>query len=60
MTTDKTNTPKCPRCKKKADKLFRPFCSKRCQQLDLGKWLNESYVIPGEETYSVNDEDGEY
>ncbi|OUR75555.1 DNA gyrase inhibitor YacG [Alphaproteobacteria bacterium 46_93_T64] len=60
MTTEKISNQKCPQCSKKADKTFRPFCSKRCQQLDLGKWLNESYAIPGEETIPANDEDGEY
>jgi len=25
-----------------------PFCSKRCQQIDLGKWLTEGYGIPYE------------
>jgi endogenous inhibitor of DNA gyrase (YacG/DUF329 family) len=31
----------------KTDKHF-PFCSERCQLVDLGKWLNEEYRIPGE------------
>lgn len=40
-------TCKCPICGKlaPADK-YRPFCSKRCADLDLGKWFNESYTIP--------------
>ncbi len=25
----------------------RPFCSDRCRQVDLGRWLTEAYVIPG-------------
>jgi hypothetical protein len=25
---------------------FRPFCSERCQQIDLGAWANEDYSIP--------------
>ena len=33
-------------CKKSQDKKYRPFCSKRCADLDLGKWLTESYSIP--------------
>ncbi|MBO6825573.1 MAG: DNA gyrase inhibitor YacG [Sneathiella sp.] len=53
-------TSKCPQCGKPVVESFRPFCSKRCQQLDLGKWLNESYVIPGEETIPSNDDDMEY
>ena len=42
----------CPICKKPADKAFRPFCSRRCADLDLGRWLNGSYAIP------VVEEDG--
>jgi endogenous inhibitor of DNA gyrase (YacG/DUF329 family) len=27
--------------------MFKPFCSKRCQLMDLGSWANEAYKIPG-------------
>jgi endogenous inhibitor of DNA gyrase (YacG/DUF329 family) len=27
---------------------YRPFCSKRCQLLDLGAWANEEYRVPAE------------
>ncbi|MCO6414856.1 DNA gyrase inhibitor YacG [Siccirubricoccus sp. KC 17139] len=27
---------------------FRPFCSARCRQVDLGRWLAGDYVVPGE------------
>lgn len=36
----------CPMCSKDSDAKFKPFCSKRCADLDLGKWLNGSYAIP--------------
>ena len=36
----------CPICQKPTDAKFKPFCSKRCADVDLGKWLNESYAIP--------------
>jgi len=39
----------CPICDKKPDEKYHPFCSKRCADVDLGKWLNESYRIPVEE-----------
>ena len=26
-----------------------PFCSERCRQIDLGRWLSEAYVVPGRE-----------
>lgn len=38
----------CPMCGKAVDARFRPFCSKRCADLDLGKWLGERYRVPGE------------
>jgi len=42
---------KCPCCKilVLAGAEFFPFCSKRCQLLDLGKWASEKYVIKGKE-----------
>ncbi len=39
----------CPICKKPADKTYRPFCSRRCSDVDLGRWLTGSYAIPAEE-----------
>ncbi len=36
----------CPICKKPINPDYKPFCSKRCADIDLGKWLNESYTIP--------------
>lgn len=38
----------CPICNKEADPKYRPFCSKRCADVDLARWLNGSYVIPGD------------
>ena len=38
---------KCPECSKPGDARFAPFCSTRCQQIDLGRWLKGDYVIPG-------------
>jgi endogenous inhibitor of DNA gyrase (YacG/DUF329 family) len=37
----------CPICDKPADKNFKPFCSKRCADVDLSRWLKGSYAIPG-------------
>ena len=36
----------CPICDKPTDAKYRPFCSKRCADVDLGKWLTGSYAIP--------------
>ena len=38
---------RCAECGKPADARFAPFCSTRCQQIDLGRWLKGDYVIPG-------------
>ena len=39
---------KCPICGKPAAQKYRPFCSSRCADIDLGRWLSGSYVIPAE------------
>ncbi len=36
----------CPICKKPTETQFRPFCSKRCADIDLGKWFGGAYAIP--------------
>ena len=36
----------CPICAKESDANYKPFCSRRCADIDLGKWLTESYTIP--------------
>jgi endogenous inhibitor of DNA gyrase (YacG/DUF329 family) len=36
----------CPVCAKPAAKAVRPFCSPRCRQVDLGRWLTGAYAIP--------------
>jgi endogenous inhibitor of DNA gyrase (YacG/DUF329 family) len=38
----------CPICEKPAEARYRPFCSKRCADVDLGKWLTGSYAVPSE------------
>ncbi len=40
----------CPICKKQPDSKYRPFCSRRCADIDLGKWLTGSYAIPAADT----------
>ncbi len=37
----------CPICRKPASPAARPFCSPRCADIDLGRWLTEQYVVPG-------------
>jgi endogenous inhibitor of DNA gyrase (YacG/DUF329 family) len=38
---------KCSICGKPADQSYRPFCSKRCADIDLGRWLKGGYAIAG-------------
>lgn len=38
----------CPICGKPAVKEYRPFCSRRCADVDLGRWLTEGYAVPGD------------
>jgi uncharacterized protein len=47
---------KCTMCDKPVTEKFAPFCSKRCADLDLGKWLNGSYVIEGSDSPSSEDD----
>jgi endogenous inhibitor of DNA gyrase (YacG/DUF329 family) len=37
----------CPICGKPSVEAFKPFCSKRCADVDLNRWLSGNYVIPG-------------
>lgn len=38
----------CPICHRPTDARFRPFCSKRCADVDLARWFTGSYAIPAE------------
>ncbi len=50
-TSTSTTIVNCPTCKAEViwnkTSEYRPFCSKRCQLIDLGEWANESHTIPG-------------
>ena len=43
----KNGAPPCPICGAKMVLAFRPFCSARCKDIDLHRWLSGTYVIPG-------------
>ena len=45
----------CPICARPTDPKYRPFCSKRCADVDLGRWLTERYAIPVEEAEGEDD-----
>ena len=36
----------CPICSKDATDRYRPFCSKRCADVDLGRWMTGAYAVP--------------
>ena len=64
--TDRSNTPplravrieaKCPVCGKTATKDYRPFCTKRCANIDLGRWLKEGYRVPTDEGPAEDDQE---
>nr|WP_246422526.1 DNA gyrase inhibitor YacG [Roseospira visakhapatnamensis] len=38
---------RCPVCERPTTARYRPFCSRRCADVDLGHWLTERYVVPG-------------
>lgn len=46
----------CPICSKPAQDDWRPFCSKRCADIDLHKWLGEGYRVETDEP--ADDMDG--
>jgi len=39
-------TPACPLCGKPQNPAYRPFCSRRCADIDLQRWLTGRYAIP--------------
>jgi endogenous inhibitor of DNA gyrase (YacG/DUF329 family) len=42
----KASAKPCPICGKPATEASRPFCSERCRDVDLNRWLSNSYTIP--------------
>lgn len=45
----------CPICGKPVEPAFKPFCSKRCADIDLNRWLSGVYAVPAKED---EDQDG--
>jgi endogenous inhibitor of DNA gyrase (YacG/DUF329 family) len=48
-------TATCPICGRSSETRYRPFCSRRCADIDLSRWLRGSYAIPD----AAESEDGE-
>lgn len=49
MSQQPPDARKCAVCGKLESRDFRPFCSKRCADIDLGNWLGERYTVPAAE-----------
>lgn len=47
---------RCPICGKPPVEQFKPFCSKRCADVDLNRWLSGSYVIPARDDEPRDDD----
>jgi len=45
----------CPICRRRAQLAYRPFCTKRCADVDLNRWLSGVYAVP----VAPSDEDDE-
>lgn len=43
----------CKVCKKPQTETEKPFCSKRCMDVDLGRWLKGGYAIPGQDGEAI-------
>lgn len=49
----RTTEGQCPICGRVTAIGYRPFCSRRCADVDLGRWLKGDYAIPTEEEAAV-------
>ena len=48
VAAPKPSAKPCPICGKPAVAVFRPFCSRRCADVDLGRWLTGDYAVPAD------------
>ena len=48
---------KCPICGRPAEAEHRPFCSRRCADLDLQRWLSGRYAIPAVDDEAEEDDE---
>jgi endogenous inhibitor of DNA gyrase (YacG/DUF329 family) len=48
----------CPICGKPAQARYRPFCSARCADVDLGRWFTEGYAVPAGPPPDAEDDEG--
>lgn len=45
----------CPNCSKASAPDTAPFCSKRCREVDLNRWLTGGYAVPAVELDDIDD-----
>lgn len=50
---------KCPACDKPSSEEHKPFCSKKCKDVDLLNWLDGSYSVPAVELDDIDDDAGD-
>ena len=50
---------KCPLCQKKTNINYKPFCSKRCADIDLNRWFTQSYTVQSTEKSFIDEENEE-
>lgn len=43
----------CPICQKAPTPAYRPFCSRRCADIDLARWLNGAYAVPSDDPADI-------
>ncbi len=43
----------CPICHGKSEERVRPFCSKRCADIDLGRWMTGRYAVPSSDPQDI-------
>jgi endogenous inhibitor of DNA gyrase (YacG/DUF329 family) len=48
-TPTRDGSQRCPICGRPSVEKYRPFCTSRCADVDLGRWLKGNYAIPTEE-----------
>ncbi|MGM0584134.1 MAG: DNA gyrase inhibitor YacG [Pseudomonadota bacterium] len=47
----------CPICRARTAPAYRPFCSRRCADVDLARWFNGSYAVPAAEEDAPDEDD---
>ena len=49
----------CPVCRDETDKKYRPLCSKKCADIDLGRWFNGTYATPAQDSEDISEAQAE-